>query len=91
MLDRNNMNWQDTKLGGMILGGFVVVAVVAGLFTFASWRSEQTADVPKTTGGSSTHASSPAAPSAPAAPTQTNKASGERLTYARPIASSDHR
>jgi len=34
----NNPNRQDTLLGGMILGGFVVITVIAGLFTLASWR-----------------------------------------------------
>ena len=38
MRDRNNPNRQDTILGGMILGGFVVITVIAGLFTLASWR-----------------------------------------------------
>jgi len=68
MRDRNNLNRQDTILGGMILAGFVVIAVIAALFMLAPWRRERTADVPKTTVGSSTHATSPAAPAAPAAP-----------------------
>ena len=68
MRDRKNPNRQDTILGGMILAGFVVIAVIAVLFTLVSWRGERTADVPKTTVGSSTHATSPAAPAAPAAP-----------------------
>ena len=62
-----NLNRQDTILGGIILGGFVVIAVVAALFTLASWRVDRTADVPKTTVGSSTHAAVPAAPAAPSA------------------------
>ena len=33
----NNPNRQDTLLGGMILGGFVVIRTAA-LFTLASWR-----------------------------------------------------
>ena len=65
-------NRQDTILGGMILGGFVVIAVIAALFTLASWRGEWTADVPKTTVGSSTHASTAAVPAAPAAPPSAN-------------------
>jgi hypothetical protein len=65
---RRNPNGQDTILGGMILGGFVVIAVIAALFMLASWRGERTAEVPKTTVGSSNHAASPAAPAAPAAP-----------------------
>ena len=56
MRERNNLNRQDTILGGMILGGFVVIAVIAALFTLVSWRGERTADVPKTTVGSSAHA-----------------------------------
>ena len=68
MRDRNNLNRQDTILGGMILAGFVVIAVIAALFTLAPWRRERTADVPKTTVGSSTHVTNPAAPAAPAAP-----------------------
>ena len=43
----HNRNNPDTILGGMILGGFVVIAVIAALFTLASWRNEQTADAPK--------------------------------------------
>jgi len=66
MRDRNNPNRQDTILGGMILGGFVVIAVIAALFTLASWLNERTADVPKTV-GSSPHASTPLAPAAPSA------------------------
>ena len=50
MRDRKNPNRQDTILGGMILGGFVVIAVIAALFTLASWRGERTADVPKDCG-----------------------------------------
>lgn len=64
---RKSLNRQDTILGGMILGGFVVIAVIAALFTLASWRGERTADAPKTTVGSSNHASTPAAPAAPSA------------------------
>ena len=67
MRDRNNPNRQDTILGGMILGGFVVIAVIAILFTLASWRDDRTADMPKTTVGSSAHAWTPAAPAAPSA------------------------
>jgi hypothetical protein len=51
----------------MILGGFVVIAVIAALFTLVSWRGERAADVPKTTVGSSAHAWTPAAPAAPSA------------------------
>ena len=58
-----NPNRQDTLFGGLILGGFVVVAIIAALFMLVSWRGERTADVPTTTVVSSTPAS-PAAPSA---------------------------
>ena len=58
-----NPNRQDTLFGGLILGGFVVVAIIAALFMLVSWRGERTADVPTTTVGSSTPAP-PAAPSA---------------------------
>ena len=61
----HNRNNPDTILGGMILGGFVVIAVLAALFTLASWRNERTADAPKTTVGSSSHASRPAVPLVP--------------------------
>ena len=67
MRDRNNLNRQDTILGGIILAGFVVIAVIAAIVTLVSWRGEQTADVPKATVGSSTHALSPAAPATPSA------------------------
>jgi uncharacterized membrane protein YciS (DUF1049 family) len=36
MPDNQNPNWQDKLLGGMILGGFVVIAIIAGLFWLAS-------------------------------------------------------
>ena len=58
-----NPNRQDTILGGMILAGLALTAVIAVVFTLVSWSGEQTADVSKTTVGSSTHASRPAAPS----------------------------
>jgi hypothetical protein len=67
MRDRKNTNRQDTILGGMILAGFVVIAVIAALFALASWHGERIADVPKTIVGSSTHASSPAGPTEPSA------------------------
>ena len=59
-----NPNRQDTLFGGLILGGFVVVAIIAALFMLVSWRGGQTADVPKTTVGSSSNTPTPAAPSA---------------------------
>ena len=68
MGEKRNLNRQDTILGGTILGGFVVIAVIAVLFTLGSWRGERTAEMPNTTVGSSTHASTPALPAAPAAP-----------------------
>ena len=61
---RKNPNRQDTLFGGLILGGFVVVALIA--VTIVSWQGERTADVPKTV-GSSPHASTPLAPPAPSA------------------------
>jgi hypothetical protein len=67
MRDRKNPNRQDTMLGGLILGGFVVIAIIAALFTLASWHGERTADVPKATVGSSAHAWTPPAPAAPSA------------------------
>jgi hypothetical protein len=63
---RKNPNRQDTLFGGLILGGFVVIALIAALFTIVSWQGERTADVPKTV-GSSPHASTPLAPPAPSA------------------------
>ena len=60
---KKNPNRQDTLFGGLILGGFVVVAVIAAVFMLVSWRGEQTADVTKTV-GSSPHASTALAPDA---------------------------
>ena len=34
-----NPNWQDKLLGGAILTGFVVVAVIAVVFTVVTWTS----------------------------------------------------
>jgi len=45
MQNRKNLNRQDTILGGMILAGFVVIAVIAALFTLASWHGGRIADV----------------------------------------------
>ena len=58
----HNRNNPDTILGGMILGGFVVIAIIAALFMLALWRNERTADAPKTTVGSSSHAPAPLVP-----------------------------
>ena len=57
MLDhRNNPNWQDKLLGGAILTGFVIIAVVSALFTLANWNVETVDSGPaKTTVSSSTH------------------------------------
>jgi len=66
MRHRNNPNWQDKLLGGMILAGFAVIAVIAVSFSLISSPAEPTAHAPNTTVGSSTHASRPAMP--PAAP-----------------------
>jgi hypothetical protein len=62
MRNRKTPNRQDTILGGMILAGFVSIAVIAALFTLALWHGERTADVPKATVGSSTHAPRPEGP-----------------------------
>jgi hypothetical protein len=67
MRDRKNSNRQDIVLGGTILAGFLLIAVIAALFTLASWHDERTAGAPKMTVGPSTHASTPAAPVAPSA------------------------
>jgi high-affinity Fe2+/Pb2+ permease len=40
MQGNGNPNWQDKFLGGMILAGFVVVAIVAGLFSLATWSGD---------------------------------------------------
>lgn len=37
----NNPNWQDTFLGGTILGGFVVTAVIALFFLSVSWGTRK--------------------------------------------------
>ena len=66
MRHRNNPNWQDKLLGGMIIAGFAVIAAVAVIFNLISWSDERTADAPNTTVGSSTHASRRAMP--PVAP-----------------------
>jgi hypothetical protein len=55
--NKNNPNWQDKLLGGTILSGFVVIAVIAVLFTLVTWNNDpRTAASPETTVGSSTHA-----------------------------------
>jgi len=42
--NRNNPNWQDKLLGGAILTGFLMIAVVATVFTLLTWNDERTAD-----------------------------------------------
>ena len=37
MHGNGNPNWLNKFFGGMILAGFVVVAIVAGLFSLATW------------------------------------------------------
>jgi len=59
MRERNS-NQQDTVLGGLILAGLAVTAVVAVLFTLVSSGGERT-EMAKTSVGSHTHASRPAA------------------------------
>jgi hypothetical protein len=58
--NKNNPNWQDKLLGGAILTGFVVTAVIAVLLILVTWNNDQRkAASPETTVGSSTHASRP--------------------------------
>ena len=53
MPNNNNPNRQDTTLGGMILAGFVVIAVLAALFALIPpRRGDRSADVPKAALGS---------------------------------------
>ena len=59
MHNKNNPNRQDTILGGVILAVLALTGVIAVLFTLVSWSAERTAEGPKTTVGSSTHASRP--------------------------------
>jgi hypothetical protein len=40
----NNPNWQDKLLGGAILTGFVVIALIAAVVTLVTWNDERTAD-----------------------------------------------
>ena len=56
MRPRNNRNWQDKMLGGAILAGFVVIAVIAALFALATLNNdERKVDTPAL----STHAVAP--------------------------------
>jgi hypothetical protein len=58
--NKNNPNWQDKLLGGTILTGFVVIAVVAVLFTLVKRTNDpRTAVSPETTVGSFSHATNP--------------------------------
>jgi hypothetical protein len=58
--NKNNPNWQDKLLGGTILLGFVVTAVIALLLTVVTWNNDQReAASPQTTVGSSTQAFRP--------------------------------
>lgn len=63
---KKNPNRQDTLFGGLILSGFVVVAVNAAFFILFSWRVEQAEDAPKTV-GLSPHSSTALSPTAPSA------------------------
>ena len=58
MKRHENRNWQDELLGGAILTGFVVVAVIAVLFNLVTWTSDRDTGS-STTMGSSIHASRP--------------------------------
>jgi len=73
----NDSNWQDTFLGGAILAGFIVTAVVAAFFTWVSWDHPNTAQHSSSTVGS----------------TIETKQSGQEHepTYAQRAASSDPR
>jgi hypothetical protein len=58
--NKNNPNWQDKLFGGIILTGFVVIAVIAILFTLVTWNNDpRSAASPETKVSSSTHASRP--------------------------------
>jgi hypothetical protein len=37
-MPEHNPNWQDTVMGGVILGGFVVIVVIAVLFVIFAPR-----------------------------------------------------
>ena len=41
MSARNNRNWQDKMLGGAILTGFVVIAVIAALFALTTLNNDE--------------------------------------------------
>jgi len=56
--NKNNPNWQDILLGGTVLTGFAMIAVVAALITLVTWNIDRhTAASSGATVGSSTHAS----------------------------------
>jgi hypothetical protein len=42
-MPEHNPNWQDTLMGGLILGGFVAIAVIAALFVIVAPRDPHTA------------------------------------------------
>jgi hypothetical protein len=56
MSARNNRNWQDKMLGGAILAGFVVIAVIAALFVLTTLKNDERKG---DTRALSTHASRP--------------------------------
>lgn len=64
---RPRVNRQD-NLGGMMVAAIVAAVVLIGLFMWAPWSSNRTADSsrPQTTVGSSTNR--PATPASPTAP-----------------------
>jgi hypothetical protein len=64
--NKSNPNWQDKLLGGAVLTGLVMIAVIAALFALITRDDERTGErgSSKITVGSSTHAFSPT-PSTP--------------------------
>ena len=40
MRGNENPSWLDKLFGGILLGGFVLIAVIAALFSLATWRGD---------------------------------------------------
>jgi hypothetical protein len=55
--NRTNPNWQDKLLGGAILTGLILVAVIAVLFTAMIWIADRHAASSAFAVGLSAHAS----------------------------------
>ena len=68
---RTDLNRRDNGLSGMMIAAMVAAAVIIGLFMWAPWNHNRTADnaSPGTTVGSSTNR-----PAAPASPSTTSSA-----------------